>query len=177
MYWWFNRGSFIRALEVLPLPRHFTSTENYFYLRNPGCPKYFLPLHSSIPVLYCISVYKVCLAVVSVWTLCALLFTSSNTPSPTSPSKHHFCRSWSVSLLQSRQSPPLNTPHFLWKATLTYCSATWPAPTVLTRRATGWRTGRRSRKHAATTGTLSTSKSHGRTLYNLCVCRGETSKI
>lgn len=152
-----------RALEVLPLPPSANRAEYDFYFKEPRMPEIIPP---TLQLYSCAALYKVRLAEVSAWTLWALLFTSSSTPSPTSPSKHHFCRGWSVSLLQSRQSPPLNTPHCQWKATLSHCSATWPPPTASTRRATGWRTGRRSRKHAPQTGTLSTGRSHG----NLCVC-------
>lgn len=146
---------------------HLQLTENDFFLRNTGCLKYFHPLRNSIPALCCIKCgWLRCLS--ELFVRCCLHL--PNTPSPTSPSKHHFCRSSSVCLLQSRQSSPLSTPHFPWKATLSHCSATWPAPTVPTRRATGWRTGRKSQKHVPQIGTPNTGRSHSKTLCNLCVC-------
>lgn len=61
---------------------------------------------------------------------------------------------------QSRQSAPRNTPRFPWRAR-SRCSATWQVPTAPSMRASGWRTERRSRKHAPKIKTPSTG---------VCVC-------
>ncbi len=154
-----------RALEAFPLPR--SANRKWLLLKELWMPEILPPLRNSIPVLYCIKCgWLRCLS--EPFVRCCLHL--PNTPTPMSPSKHHFCRSSSVCLLQSRQSSPLNTPHFPWKAMLSHCSATWPAPTVSTRKATGWRMGRKSRKHAPQIGTPNTSRSHGKTLCNLWVC-------
>lgn len=56
---------------------------------------------------------------------------------------------------QSRQSAPLNTPRFPWRAH-SRCSATWQVPTAPSMRVSGWRMERRSQKHAPKIKTQST---------------------
>lgn len=120
----------------------------------------------SIPVLTLYKAWLTAASVSALFFLCIVVLHLPTGPHPRVASSGRLCRSWSESLLQSRGSLPLNTPLFPWKATLSPCSATWPAPTVPTRRASGWKMARRSQKHAALIRTQST----GIQLVCVCVC-------
>lgn len=71
---------------------------------------------------------------------------------------HYFCCGWAMLLLQSRPLLPLNTSRFQWKEKASHCSATWPAPTAPSRKASGWRMARRSQKRVTQARTLSTGQ-------------------
>lgn len=88
----------------------------------------------------------------------------------TNPSRHCFFLCWPVSLLQSHQLPSLNRSQLRRKWTASCCSAIWPPPTASPRRATGWRTGRKSLRHEAKTRMPSTGGEANASIANIWFC-------
>lgn len=144
--WWFNSFTSSRVLELVPLfhPRRLSAPKNSSsHNATPqfGRPSSFL-LAPSVEEGFCLNHRQP-------------IHTLQPGPSQLKPPTHGI-DPYPPLPRQSRPSAHRSTSRCPWM-TIWRCSATWPAPTAATTRASGWRMERRSPRRAAKEKTQTTS--------------------